>query len=236
MDKLYIIIPAYNEEENIEMVANEWHTVVETYGNAESRLVIIDDGSKDSTYDILCKLKQQFPQLVPLTKKNSGHGATLLYGYNYALENKADYIFQTDSDGQTVSSEFPMFWQKRNERSAIIGNRLNRGDGISRIIVTKVLKWVLKGIFKLNIADANTPFRLMKRELLEKYIVQVPKDFNLSNVMLVVLFLHNKESVEFLPITFRPRQGGVNSINIRRIIKIGIRAVKDFRVIKKSMK
>lgn len=236
MDKLYIIIPAYNEEENIEMVVNEWHCIVETYGNVDSRLVVIDDGSQDSTYDILCRLKQKFTQLVPLTKTNSGHGATLLYWYNYALENKADYIFQTDSDGQTLPSEFPAFWEKRKERSAIIGNRLNREDGFSRIIVTKVLKWVLYGIFKLNITDANTPFRLMKSDLLEKYIEQVPKDFNLSNVMLVVLFLQNKESVEFLPITFRPRQGGINSINIRRIIKIGIRAVKDFRAIKKSMK
>ena len=45
----------------------------------------------------------------------------------------------------------------------------------------------------------------------------------------------NKENVKFVPITFRPRQGGVNSINLKRIFKIGIQAVKDFRVIKKTI-
>ncbi len=235
MDKLYIIMPAYNEEENIEIVAREWHEVVKKI-NQESKLVIIDDGSKDHTYCILKKLKEELPQLEPLTKSNSGHGATLLYGYNYAIEQKADFIFQTDSDGQTLPSEFAEFWKNRNSVNVIMGYRNHRQDGFSRIIVTKTLKLVLRIIFGLWVTDANTPYRLMKRETLEKYIYKVPKDFNLSNVMLTVLFLDNKEKVEFVPITFRPRQGGINSINLKRIIKIGIMAVKDFRIIKKGMK
>lgn len=97
------------------------------------------------------------------------------------------------------------------------------------------MKLVLRIIFGITVTDANTPYRLMKRELLEKYISKVPKDFNLSNVMLTVLFVYNRENIEFLPITFRQRQGGVNSINLKKITKIGIQAVKDFRTIKKSM-
>lgn len=234
MEKLYIVIPAYNEEENIESVAREWHEVVAMTG-AESRLVIIDDGSVDNTYKVLCRLQKELPQLEPLTKQNGGHGATLLYGYHYALDQGADYIFQTDSDGQTIASEFMPFWEKRKSLDAIIGYRRHREDGISRIFVTKVLKMVLWMVFGIRITDANTPYRLMSREILEKYISKVPKDFNLSNVMLTVLFVKNKEKVEFLPITFRPRQGGVNSINMKKIVKIGIQAVKDFRVIRKSM-
>ncbi len=234
-NKLYIIIPAYNEEMNIESVANEWHEVVKNIGE-ESKLVIIDDGSKDNTYKKLMELQHNLPQLIPLTKKNSGHGATVLYGYSYALENEADYIFQTDSDGQTLPSEFAQFWKMRDEYSAIIGHRNHRKDGWSRVLVTKTLKFVLWSIFHLNITDANTPFRLMKKDVLKKYIVKIPKDFNLSNVMLTVLLVKNKEQVKFIPITFRPRQGGVNSINFKRIIKIGIQAIKDFRQIKKGLK
>lgn len=234
MEKLYIIIPAYNEEAAIEQVAREWHAVVKKVGET-SRLVIINDGSKDRTYVKLCQLKKELPQLVPLSKMNSGHGATVLYGYRYAIQKKADYIFQTDADGQTLPSEFPMFWNKRHEKSVIIGYRNHREDGVSRIIVTKTLKLVLRIIFGLRIIDANTPYRLMKRELLERYIPKVPKDFNLSNVMLTVLFIDNGEKVEFIPITFRPRQGGVNSINVRKIIKIGIRAINDFVMIKRNM-
>lgn len=235
MEKLYIVIPAYNEEETIEKVARDWHEVAKKTGSS-SRLVVIDDGSKDRTYEKLCILQEELPQLVPLTKTNTGHGATLLYGYQYAVRKKADYIFQTDSDGQTLSEEFSVFWKKRQEADAIIGWRKYREDGLFRIVVTKILKIVLRMIFGLDIADANAPYRLMKRQILEKYIPQIPKEFYLSNVMLTVLFIQNKEKTEFLPITFQARQGGVNSINVYKIIKTGFRAVRDFMIIKKKMK
>ena len=94
MEKLYIVIPAYNEEENIKQVIDDWYPVVEKYnGNGESRLVIMDDGSKDSTYAIMQEYAKDRPLFHPITKPNGGHGATVLYGYNYALENNADYIF-----------------------------------------------------------------------------------------------------------------------------------------------
>lgn len=234
MEKLFIVIPAYNEEDNIEDVVKEWHEVVEKIGE-ESKLVVIDDGSKDNTYKKLLELKSKFENLEPITKPNAGHGATVLYGYRYALENGADYIFQTDSDGQTLPSEFWYFWENRNEHSAIIGHRNHREDGFSRVIVTKTLKLVLYCVFGLKVTDANTPFRLMNRDVLNKYIAQIPENFNLSNVMLTVLLLNGKENVKFVPITFRPRQGGVNSINLKRITKIGIQAIRDFRVIKKQM-
>ncbi len=94
------------------------------------------------------------PLLEVLTKPNSGHGATLLYGYSYALRQNADYIFQTDADGQTLSSEFFPFWEERRNSDVIIGHRRHRQDGVSRIIVTKVLKLVLRIIFGLEIIDA----------------------------------------------------------------------------------
>ena len=236
MDKLYIIMPTYNEEANIEEVVKQWHEVVEQFGGKNSKLVVIDDGSKDHTYQKLEELKKDLKSLEVITKSNSGHGATILYGYKYALEKEADYIFQTDSDGQTLTSEFEQFWKQRDIYDAIIGHRNHRKDGFSRIVVTKVLKLVLFCIFGLKITDANTPYRLMSKEILSKYIDKIPKDFNLTNVMLTVLFVNGKENVKFIPITFRPRQGGVNSINLKKIFKIGIQAVKDFRTIKKEMK
>ena len=89
--KLYIVIPAYNEQENIGNVIDEWYPIVEKYnGNQESRLMIIDDGSKDSTFTIIQEYAKTRPLLLPMTKKNSGHGATVLYGYRCALEQGAD--------------------------------------------------------------------------------------------------------------------------------------------------
>lgn len=233
-ESLFIVIPAYNEEMNIESVAREWHSVVADIGG-DSRLVIINDGSRDQTYEKLQSLAKELPYLKPLTKENGGHGSTVLYGYNYALDEGADFIFQTDSDGQTLASEFPPFWEKRHDHAALIGYRNRRQDGFSRIFVTKVLKLVLRVIFRINVTDANTPYRLMKREMLVRYLPKIPKDFNLSNVLLTVLMIDGGEDVHFLPITFRPRQGGKNSINFKKIIRIGRQAVRDFRQIRRSM-
>ncbi len=233
-DSLYIIIPAYNEEMNIETIAREWHQAVAATG-PDSRLVIINDGSRDETYNKLLALTEELPLLIPLTKENGGHGATILYGYRYALQCGADYIFQTDSDGQTLASEFPAFWRRRRQYSVQIGNRNHRQDGLSRIFVTKTLRLVLRLIFHLDIPDANTPYRLISRQALARYINKVPENFNLSNVMLSVLWIHYGEKVAFHPITFRPRQGGKNSINMKKIIKIGRQAVRDFRHIRSQM-
>ena len=235
MDKLYIVIPAYNVEANIEQVIRDWYSVVEKVGG-ESRLVIIDDGSKDSTFARMEALAKELPMFIPVTKGNQGHGATVLYGYHYALKAGADYVFQTDSDGQTLPKEFWDFWQKRADYAMVIGHRKGRQDGFSRVFVTKTLKLVCRLCFHVTVTDANTPFRLMEAKTLKENLGLVPKDFNLSNVILSVIYAKKKQPVLYLPITFRPRQGGVNSINLKKIFKIGWQALKDFRTINRCMK
>ncbi len=63
----------------------------------DSKLIVVNDGSKDKTFEIMQKIVEDKPALIPLTKQNSGHGPTLLYAYRYAINKGADYIFQTDS-------------------------------------------------------------------------------------------------------------------------------------------
>lgn len=235
MDRLYIVMPAYNEAENIATVIDDWYPIVEKVGK-DARLVIVDDGSKDCTYSLMEELAITKPQFIPITKQNGGHGATVLYGYHYALEQGADYIFQTDSDGQTLPEEFWQFWDMRENYDMIIGWRNARQDGKSRVFVTKILKLVIRLCFGVQVIDANTPFRLMKAETLKKYIPLIPKDFNLSNVLVSVIYAKKGCKVKYVPITFRPRQGGVNSINMRRIFQIGKQALSDFRTINKTIK
>ena len=233
-DKLFIVIPAYNEEENIKSVVDEWYDVVDKFGD-DSRLLIVNDGSKDSTYELMTEYAKDKPKFIPVTKENSGHGGTILYGYKYALENGADYVFQTDSDGQTLPSEFPQFWAEKENYDMVIGYRNHREDGFSRIVVTKVLKLVIKLCFGETVTDANTPYRLMNAKTLAEEIKFVPDNFFLSNVLLSVLFKKHDRKMKFIPITFRPRQGGVNSINIKRIIKIGKQSLKDFKELNKKI-
>lgn len=235
-DVLYIIIPAYNESENIMNVINDWYPIVEQHNaKNKSRLVIIDDGSHDDTYKCCQEAAADRPLLTVITKDNSGHGGTVLYGYKYALENNANYIFQTDSDRQTLPSEFEAFWVKRDMYDMVIGWRKGRQDGMSRVFVTKILKLVINLCFGVKVKDANTPFRLMKAETLKQYIDIIPCNFNLANVMISVIFEKKHCHVEYIPITFRPRQGGTNFINMKKIFKIGKNAFVDFRKLNKAM-
>ena len=233
---LYIVIPAYNEEANIEQCINDWYPIVEKYsGGGDSRLVIIDDGSKDKTFSVMQEYAKTRPLFQPLKKPNGGHGSTVLFGYRYAIENGADYIFQTDSDGQTNPEEFHQFWDAKDQYDAILGNRTVRGDGKDRKFVENTVCFLLRLIFGVKVQDANAPFRLMKVSLVDKYIRKLPEDFNIPNIMFTTYFVYHNEKVKFIPITFKPRQGGTNSINIKKIVKIGWKAVGDFRKLRKEI-
>ena len=220
---------------NIENCVNDWYPVIEKYGNEDSRLVIINDGSKDSTYEKVLGLTKTRPRLTPLTKSNGGHGSTVLYGYRYAIEHDANWIFQTDSDGQTNPAEFEKFWENRNDYDAILGNRVVRGDGKDRKFVENTVCFLLRLIFGVKVQDANAPFRLMKASLVAKYIDKLPKDFNIPNIMFTTYFVYFHEKVLFLPISFKPREKGVNTINPKKIIKIGWKAVGDFRKLRREI-
>ena len=69
MDSLYIVMPAYNEEANIESVVRQWYPILEGKGE-DSRLVIADSGSKDRTHEVLTNLQKEFPQLEILPDTN----------------------------------------------------------------------------------------------------------------------------------------------------------------------
>ncbi len=232
---IYIIIPAYNEEANIEQCIIDWYPIIEKYGNQSSQLIIINDGSKDSTYEKLQELVLTRPKLIALTKQNGGHGSAVLFGYRYAIEKGVDWVFQTDSDGQTNPAEFERFWMERNKYDAIIGNRIVRADGKSRKFVENTVCFLLRVIFGVKVKDANAPFRLMKTSLVAKYIDKLPQDYNIPNIMFTTYFVYFKEKLLFLPITFEPRRKGTNSINFKKITKIGWKAIGDFLSFRKAL-
>ena len=237
MSSLYLVMPAYNEEANIEKTVAQWHPVVERISkDMDCRLVIANDGSKDATYAKLQELQKQYPLLVPIDKKNSGHGATVLFLYRYAIEQGAEFIFQTDSDGQTDPEEFWQMYENRDKYDFQIGNRNHREDGASRVFVTKTLRFVVWLMFHEWVTDANTPFRLMNVNRLKPILEVIPRDFFLCNVAISAIAVKWHERCKWYPITFRPRQGGVNSINMKRIFKIGVQALKDFRIINNSLR
>jgi len=235
MDSLYIVMPAYNEEANIEDTVKSWYKILDGKDEA-SKLVIADSGSKDKTHDILVNLQKDYPKLVILENTDRQHGPKVIALYDYAIKNGIDYIFQTDSDGQTSPAEFEQFWELRNRYDGIFGMRRERGDGRSRAFVEHVVCVLLRMFFGVKIPDANAPFRLMKTEVVKKYLYKMKPDYNLPNIMMTTYFVYYHEKNKFIPISFKARQGGVNSINIPKIVGIGWKALGDFRDLKRGMK
>lgn len=235
-DVLYIVMPAYNEEANIKTTLDSWYPVIEKHNKTgSSRLVVVNDGSKDNTYKMMQEYAETHPLFIPLTKPNGGHGSTVIFAYDYAVKNGADWIFQTDSDGQTTPDEFEAFWNEKDNYDAIFGNRTVRGDGKSRAFVEKVVCMLVKHYFGVKVPDANAPFRLMRADKVSKYLGKLKPDYNLPNIMMTTYFVYYKDRVTFKEISFKPREKGTNSINIKKIIKIGQQALKDFRELKKAM-
>ena len=236
MEPLYIVMPAYNEEANIKTTLDAWYPVIEKHNKTgNSRLVVVNDGSKDNTYKMMQEYAETHPLFVPLTKPNGGHGSTVIFAYDYAIKSGADWIFQTDSDGQTNPDEFEDFWNERDNYDAIFGNRTVRGDGKSRAFVEKVVCMLVKNYFGVKVPDANAPFRLMRADKVSKYLGKLKPDYNLPNIMMTTYFVYYKDRVTFKEISFKPREKGTNSINIKKIIKIGQQALKDFRELKKNL-
>lgn len=206
-DTLYIVMPAYNEEANIEKVVEAWYRILEGK-TQDSRLVVADSGSTDNTHTILCSMQKSYPQLEILSDTGKAHGPKVIALYKNAITNKAEYIFQTDSDGQTNPDEFSAFWEERTAYDGIFGNRTVRGDGSARAFVEKVVCLLVKCFFGVKVPDANAPFRLLRAERVERYLGKLPEDYNIPNIMITTYFTYYGERVMFNEISFKSRAGG----------------------------
>ena len=94
---------------------------------------------------------------------------------------------------------------------------------------------LVRHYFGVKVPDANAPFRLMRADVVKKYLGRFRPDYNLPNIMMTTFFVYYKERTAFKEISFKPREKGTNSINIKKIVKIGWNSLKDFREFKKNM-
>ncbi len=225
-EDLYIVMPAYNEGASIRGVVSSWYPLLSMAGYG-SRLVVADAGSTDDTHGILLEMKETMPQLEVISAGRKEHGPKLVMLYKYAVSQGADYIFQTDSDGQTDPADFPGFWRARKRYDVLLGSRPVRGDGEGRAFVEKVVCFLLRILFGVKVPDANAPFRLMRRDVLERYIGLLPEDYAVPNIMLTAFFAHFHEKGAFRTVTFRARGAG-DTMKIGKVLRIGIRETLGF--------
>lgn len=216
MEKIIVIIPVYNEAEVIQKVVNDWYKILP---NENSMLFVIDDGSTDNTKDILRNLKNNLINFDFITKKNGGHGDSIIFGYKYAINEGYDYIFQVDSDDQFSSEDFYKLWNLRNhDIELILGNRKRRKDAIIRVVLSKIfLRLFCLIIFQKLVLDLNIPFRLIQKNLLKNFINNVNLNMIAPNIFLSIYAnkIINKDVEHF------SRKTGEINWSIKRIFKFG---------------
>ncbi len=217
MSRLWVIMPAYNEEEAIRSVVTSWAECLRTV-ESDHMLCVLNDGSKDGTLSRLQSLEKEIPTLSIVDKPNTGHGPTCIAGYELALSKGAEWVFQIDSDGQCDPRYFAELWAGRKDHPLLYGFRAKREDGVSRLLISRlisVLVFLCSGVW---VRDSNVPYRLMRADALRKSLQHIPAHFSLSNILLSV-FQQSQTGIFWMPIVFRKRSGGASSMNLRNFGK-----------------
>jgi glycosyltransferase involved in cell wall biosynthesis len=216
---LSIVMPAYNEEEIIETTVREWHEeVIAKIHDAE--LIVVNDCSEDRTGLVLERLARELPALRALTPaRNGGHGKALRYGFDHATR---PWVFQTDSDRQHVPSDFWKLWDPRDASDFVMGVRSTRADGSLRIVITNAMRLANLAAWGTWIRDANCPFKLMRREAMERVLSSVPRDSFIPMVMLSILSRKMGYRITEVLVNHLPRRGGEQSLRgLWKWLKVG---------------
>ncbi len=227
MNNLWIVMPVYNEEEAVSAVIDEWQQCLSKYLDNYT-FCIINDGSKDGTIDILRECEKKYKQIHIIDKPNSGHGQTCIMGYDYAMEHGADWVFQIDSDGQCDPQYFPQLLELSKEHRVVFGYRKSRDDGFKRSVISRFVTMFTYAATGEWVRDANVPYRLIHKSVLEKITDKVPESFHLANILVSVL-AHKQEKIKWFNIHFRDRVGGTPSVKTVSFVKHGVKLFKQLK-------
>jgi len=170
-DKVLIIIPAYNEEENIGSFLDSMQTS-EIAKRAD--ILVINDFSNDRTEEIArSKGAKVIGQIY-----NLGYGSALQLGYKYAYRNHYDYVLQLDADGQHDASNLDVLYETITDENLgydiVIGSRFleesvtYKVDGL-RLLSIRFFRWIVKTICKTTITDPTSGLQALNRKAFSHY-------------------------------------------------------------------
>ena len=204
--KKLIIIPAYNEEENILKTVN----TLKKYQSYD--FVVINDGSVDDTESILTENDIAHIKLV----KNLGIGGAMQTGYKYAYDNGYDIAVQIDADGQHNPGYLDEMIDTliKTDSDMVIGSRFIKKEGFQSSAARRLGKNILTGIIKMftgkRITDPTSGFRACSKNTIKLFANEYPVDYPEPET--VVQILSRKGKVVEIPVIMNERDGGVSSI------------------------
>ena len=212
--KVLIIIPAYNEAENIEKTVND---VIQ---NTDYDYVVVNDCSKDNTKEV-CE-KNNFNMLsLPI---NYGLTSGIQIGMKYAYKNNYDIAIQFDGDGQHDVSYVPKICAPLIEGQAdmVIGTRyLDKSESkfqstFMRRLGANIISACIKIFTRKKITDPTSGFRAASKKVIEEFAREYPKEY--PEPESTVSLLVNGYTVKEIPVSMNERVGGTSSIRLWKTV------------------
>ena len=164
---LSVFFPAYNDAPSLPGLLARTFDVLEAHV-ADYEVIVIDDGSRDKTREVLEQLRRQYaPWMRVMThEQNRGYGGALRSGFGAAIK---DWVFYTDGDGQYDPAELPRLLELVHPETGLVnGYKLERHDPAHRIWLGSTYNFCARLLFRIRIRDIDCDYRLIRRDLLER--------------------------------------------------------------------
>ncbi len=211
--KCLLIIPAYNEAENIEKVVDN---IVQNY--PEYDYIIVNDGSKDNTEKICLKNGYRVLNL-PI---NLGIGGAVQTGYCYARDNDYDVAVQIDGDGQHDVDYLAEMIKliESGQADVVIGSRFVEKEGFQssqiRRIGIKFLSGLAKILTGVRVKDITSGYRAVNRMFINIFAEDYPSDYPEPEAMVIAAVYGGK--IREYPVVMRERENGESSITLKKSV------------------
>lgn len=219
MSDSLVIIPTYNEKENIEKIIRKVFSLPYAF-----ELLIIDDGSPDGTADIVKKLQLEFPTQLHLEQRKGklGLGTAYIHGFKWALAKSYDYIFEMDADFSHNPDDLVRLRESCvNGADVTIGSRYIKGVNVvnwpmGRVLMSYFASMYVRIITGIKIQDATAGFKCYRRQVLETIPVEKIKfvgyAFQIEMKFTAIKYGFN---VVEIPIIFTDRTEGTSKMSTR---------------------
>ena len=205
--EISVVLPAYNEEANIERVVREVNDWLERSG-LDAEIIAVNDGSRDRTGEILARLKTEVPRLMPETHPvNKGYGAALRTGFDAARKK---YVFYMDGDGQFHIDDLDKLLPLASEDCIVTGYRIERRDPFVRRMNAKLFGgWLVRILLNVRVRDLNCAFKLIPKKVLNA--ITLESTGALINAELYGRSIRKGFGIREVGVHHYPREAGVQT-------------------------
>ena len=204
-----LVIPAYNEEENLPILMQEIDAMLLQCGIA-CEILFVNDGSQDRTLEVMLQMKSKYPQhhiRILSLEPNSGLSAALDAGFKHAT---AGIVLSIDSDLQNVPADIPRLLEKIPEYDVVIGIRVRRQDNRIKRWSSKIANLVRNKLTGENIRDTGCTLKAFKRE----YLLRIRLVTGMHRFLPSLLEMEGARILQ-LEVQHRPRIHGTSKYYLR---------------------